>query len=121
MGEDFIENLIYDFDESGLDPRYTVVRCSTQEEAKIFLEYLCQKGVWSKSSIRTLNGFWTQYKSKTCYHVSEPRWCRDDWFINLGEGYKVVDFGDIYISGAEEPATHDCAEMGFDEVMYGVT
>lgn len=87
-------SLLEDFDESGLDTSRTVVRCITQDEANIFLDYLCCKRIWNKGNARILKDRWKEYGSSTCYHISRDSWCHDSWYeLN---GFDVVDFCEIY-------------------------
>ena len=51
-------DLISRFDVDNLDPCNTVVRCRTQEEADIFLEYLYLKGVRDAHGTERLRGLW---------------------------------------------------------------
>ena len=48
-----IASEITNFNTKGLQYD-TVVRCNTQEEADLLLEYLAFKGVWSESNIKIL-------------------------------------------------------------------
>ena len=89
------------FDESGFDPRHTVVRCATQDEANIFIDYLCLKGVRDPDSSAKLKSAWVKYKGSTCYHLSECRWCYESWYAENCPELRIVDFCDIYTPPAE--------------------
>ena len=90
------EELLNDFDEGGLDPDNTVVRCSSQYEAEIFLEYLCAKGAWSKEDIEVLKEGWGDHEHQTCYHLSGHGWCYDSWYEKNRPSFLIVDFCDIH-------------------------
>lgn len=107
------EELLNDFDESGLDPMRTVVRCATKEEAYTFLRYLNAKGVWNKKEIESLICDWYQYGSSTCYHLSEPRWCNVTWYER---SYRIVDFCHIHKKSKEKMGS----TFSFDAFMQGV-
>ena len=91
--------LLGHFDESGLDPSSTVVRCATQDEADIFLEYLRVKGVWKR--VDKLKELWECDGASTCYHLGEPRWCYDSWYAENCPEIRIVDFCDIYTPPTE--------------------
>lgn len=93
----------YTFDVSGLDIDNTVVRCATQDEANIFLDYLCSQGVRDKENLRRLKECWEEHGSATCYHLSKRRWCYDSWYRENYPEICIVDFGDIYVGA-------NCAE-----------
>lgn len=107
-------DLINGFDISGLDPKTTVVRCATQEEADIFLEYLRLKGVWESYQTRRLSERWEDYHKTTCYHLSLKNWCYDEYYYRAYPHWQIVDFCDIYC-----PQTSDPPEiaLGFDELF----
>lgn len=107
-------DLINDFDTSGLDPDNTVVRCATQEEADIFLEYLRLKGVWRRDQTRALSRSWKDYRDTTCYHLSLASWCYDEYYCSSYPHFQIVDFCDIYC-----PQTSKTLEItiGFDELF----
>ena len=107
-------DLINDFDISGLDPKLTVVRCKTQEEADIFLEYLCVTWVWRVDQIRVLRNRWKEYGDATCYHLSEMSWCNDEYYRRMCPYWQIVDFCDIYCP--RESYILDIA-LGFDELF----
>lgn len=109
------ENILNDFDESGFDPQKTVVRCATQEEADIFLEYLNAKGVWSESHVKILKKRWSDYGSETCYHLSEPAWCYASYYATEYSDYDIVDFCDIHKAAQESDIT-DIA-YGYDQLF----
>lgn len=111
------ENILNDFDENGFDPQNTVVRCATQEEADIFLEYLNAKGVWNKEQIAGLSRRWHEYGSSSCYHFSQNSWCYDSYYKNYSR-YEIIDFCDIYKK--TNPIVDADLALGFDEVMQGV-
>lgn len=90
------EDLLNAFDESGIDPQHTVVRCETQEEADIFLEYLHQKGVYGRKTIQELSRKWEGYGSETCYRFSKSGWCYARYYREDCLGISIVDFCDIY-------------------------
>lgn len=108
------DGLINDFDTSGLDPDSTVVRCATQEEADIFLEYLRLKGVWRRDQIQELSRRWEDYRDTTCYHLSSPGWCYDTYYYGEYPHYQIVDFCDIYCPQASNPLK---ITLGFDELF----
>lgn len=105
-------DLINDFDISGLDPRLTAVRCKTQEEADLFLEYLCARGNFTKESGSALSRYWRDYCSSTCYRLFGVGYCDDSFYLR--HEWTVVDFCDIY-----HPQTNDPLDIafGFDELF----
>ena len=107
-------SLINDFDTSGLDPKTTVVRCATQEEADIFLEYLRLKGVWKRDQIWKLSGRWKDYRETTCYHLSLTSWCYDEYYYRMYPRWQIVDFHDIYCPQTSNPLE---IALGFDELF----
>lgn len=107
-------DLINDFDTSGLDPELTVVRCQTQEEADIFLEYLRLKGVWERGSTRELSRRWKDYRETTCYHLSLKNWCYDEYYYRAYPHWQIVDFCDIYYPQTSNPLE---IALGFDELF----
>lgn len=112
------DDLLDLFDECGLDPRNTVVRCETVCEAEIFLKYLVAKGVRSPETVYPLLSRWKEEGSSTCYHLSRESWCRQSWYEANMPGVCIVSFSDIY-----KPVQHvDAATLkfSFDELMQGV-
>lgn len=107
-------SLINDFDTSGLDSELTVVRCKTQEEADIFLEYLRLKGVWRRDQIRKLSRRWKDYCGTTCYHLSLTSWCYDEYYYRTRPNWQIVDFCDIYCPQTSNPLE---IALGFDELF----
>lgn len=103
------------FDVSGLDPACTVVRCRTQEEADLFLDYLQDINVWGKRHIETLKKQWCKHGSSACYHLSQPRYCYDSWYVQNCPEYKIIDFSDIY-KGCQQQEMCDFA-YGFEELF----
>ena len=103
------------FDVSGLDPAYTVVRCRTQEEADLFLDYLQDINAWEERDIKYLKKYWCEHGSSTCYRLSQPRYCYDSWYEQNCPGYKIIDFSDIY-KGCQEREMCDFA-YGFEELF----
>ena len=105
-------SLINDFDTSGLDPKLTVVRCKTQEEANLFLEYRYVRGDFRQGSRDALSRYWREYCSSTCYRLYGVGYCDDSYYLR--EGWTVVDFCDIY-----HPQTNDPMDitLGFDELF----
>lgn len=110
------DDLLDNFDVSGLDASNTVVRCDTQEEADILLKYLNAKGVWSEQQISSLSKRWADYGSSTCYHLSLPSWCYVDYYKRNYPEWCIVDFCHIYQQSLEEPSL----EFSFDELMQGI-
>jgi hypothetical protein len=111
-------DLLSAFDDSGLDLNNTVVRCSTQEEADMFLKYLYLKAVWEADNVDTLSDCWENFGSATCYHISERSWCYDSWYKDNCPDYRIVDFWDIY-KGNNQHEEQGCV-ISFDELMQGV-
>lgn len=107
-------SLINDFDTSGLDPELTVVRCKTQEEADIFLEYLRLKGVWRRAQLRELSRRWKDYCETTCYHLSSATWCYDEYYRRVYPDWQIVDFCDIYCPQASNSIE---ITLGFDKLF----
>ena len=99
-------DLINDFDISGLDPKLTAVRCKTQEEADLFLEYRCARGDFTKESGIALSRYWREYCSSTCYRLHGVGYCNDSFYLE--KGWTVVDFCDIY-----RPQTNDPLNIAF--------
>lgn len=91
------ENLINNFDLSSIDPSTTVVRCETQDEADVFLDYLFVKGVWDKKQISNLKDRWEERESETCYHLTQRSWCYASWYAETHPELSIVDFCDIYV------------------------
>ena len=110
------KDLLNDFDETGLDPENTVVRCYSQEEADIFLKYLHRKGVWDSTSIRKLSDYWCQFGSDTCYHISRMSWCDTSYYIEHRPEYCIINFCDIYKGVIAQYEEIDYA-ISFDEIM----
>lgn len=107
-------DLINDFDISGPDPKNTVVRCATQEEADIFLEYLRFKEVWRRDQIRELSRRWKDYRETTCYHLSSTSWCYDEYYYRMYPHWQIVDFCDIYCPQTSNPPE---ITLGFDKLF----
>ena len=117
------EELLNDFDESGLDPNKTVIRCSSQYEANVFLKYLCAKGVWDEFSATRLIERWDEHKQSTCYHLSSKRWCSDFWYEEFEPSFRIVDFCDIYIGNHDiggNPNAEVIMALTFDELMRDI-
>ena len=110
MGADILN----DFNFSGVDPSKTVVRCATQEEADIFLEYLGEKGVWDWTSVDSVANQWSKYGNSTCYHISKNNWCYDRWYREMSPELFIIDFCEVYKPKKSEP------KISFEEAMYGV-
>lgn len=113
------EDFLKEFDESGLDPANTVVRCASQTEADIFLEYLCAKGVWDKFQISSISRSWDEFTFSTCYHLSKQSWCDDNWYKEREPHIRIIDFCDIYKESKqneESKATY----ISFDELIRGI-
>ena len=89
------KKLLDSFDTSNMSRR-TVVRCATQEEADILLEYLCLKGVWNFTEMEILKRHWGDYGCSTCYNLFKASWCYDSWYEENMHGICIVDFCDIY-------------------------
>ena len=106
------DGLINDFDTSGLDPTLTVVRCKTQEEANLFLEYQYVRGDFLQSSRDALSRSWCKYCGSTCYRLYGAGYCNDSYY--LGQGWTVVDFCDIYLPRTNDPMD---ITLGFDELF----
>jgi hypothetical protein len=90
-----VSDLIYDFDITGLDPERTVVKCATQEDADIFLRYLVESCVYMADEAAFLSRHWRSHGSSTCYHLSQQRWCNEN-FYRLKTNFAIVNFADIY-------------------------
>ena len=105
-------DLIKDFDTSGLDPKLTVVRCKTQEEADLFLEYRYVRGDFQQGSRDALSRCWCKYCGSTCYRLYGVGYCDDSYY--LGQGWTVVDFCDIYHPQANKPLN---IEYSYDELF----
>ena len=99
------KHLLQYIDVTGLDPMKTVVRCATQDEANIFLDYLRSKGVWN--SIEGLKEKWCENRDRTCYHLALARWCSDVWYERTCPQFRIVDFCDIYKYPVTEPGNVD--------------
>ena len=99
-----------EFDISEYDIDNTVVRCSTQEEADEFLEYLYRKGVWRKEDAISVGRNWNYYGDTTCYHISKKEWCYDSWFVEE-YGYTVIDFFDLRNKPNPKEITFSFEEM----------
>lgn len=113
------EELLKDFDESGLDPLNTVVRCRTQTEAEIFLKYLCAKGVRHNKDIAILKDSWMEHQEHTCYHISKQSWCYDTWYMENRPEYHISDFCDVYKCQICDNNTDP--PMSFDDLINGVS
>ena len=111
------EDLLESFDESGLDPRNTVVRCETVHDAEIFIKYLIAKGVRRQGNMDKLLSRWHEYGSSTCYHLSEVSWCRQSWYEQI-PGICIVSFSEIY--KPTQPVEDTALKLSFDELMRGV-
>ena len=101
----------------GYNPLETVVRCSDLSEARIFLNYLCDKGVWTKDQIALLIGFYDMYKDGSCYHFSRTEWCSESYYREHRKDYKIVNFCDIY--AGNKANVFDFA-ISFDSMMNGI-
>lgn len=104
------------FDISGLDPDNTVVRCETQEEADILLEYLNHRGVWDATSVMHLKDRWCDYGSSSCYHLSTCSWCYASYYAENYPEYRIVDFCDIYFK-SQEDEIYDIV-YSYDELFH---
>lgn len=107
-------DIISRFDVDNLDPCNTVVRCRTQEEADIFLEYLYLKGVRDAHGTERLRGLWKKYEGETCYHLSVPRWCHSGYYKETSN-FTIVDFSEIYIGNEELEAAS--VVIGYDDLF----
>ena len=106
---------IDEFNVSWLDQHNTVVRCATQEEADLFLEYLQAKGVWEPKQIEILKDRWDEYGDSTCYHLSERSWCYASYYASEYPHYDIVDFCDIH----NESQKRDIRDItyGYDQLF----
>ena len=113
MVDNFAKNLM----QIGYDPRKTVVQCHTLVEAKIFLDYLVEKGVWERVQASVAERFYDKCTSCACYHFSSREWDEESWYRKNRKDYKIVNFCDIYEDYRAK--VFDFA-IGFDELMNGV-
>lgn len=109
-----IASEITNFNTKGLQYD-TVVRCNTQEEADLLLEYLAFKGVWSESNIKILKKRWSECGNQACYHISEPSWSRESYYATRYPSYDIVDFCDIYKVAQEGDITD--ITYGYDQLF----
>lgn len=111
------KDILNEFDETGLDPLKTVVRCESQHEADIFLDYLNTKGVWNQTDIRELKRRWIEHDSSTCYHLSQQRWARAGYYEEMHPEIVIVDFRDIY---KPEPEVDISQILSFDDFIMTI-
>ena len=113
-----MQELLNRFDETGLDPKNTVVRCETQDEVNLFLDYLCCKGIWTEPQISYLKQHCFDKEGLICYHISRQSWCNDRWYKIHRPEYSIVDFCDVY----QYPNTDDTPvaahiSISYDDIM----
>lgn len=101
------DGLINDFDTGWLASFSSVaIRCTTQEEADLFLDYQHARGEIGAGTADRLKSYWREYLDLTCYRLYGAGYCYDQWYLR--EGVTVVDFCDIY-----HPQTPDPPEVAF--------
>lgn len=106
-------DLINDFDTDWLSSFSSVViRCTTQEEADLFLDYQHARGDIVAGVAKLLKSYWCESLNSTCYRLHGVGYGDVDWYLR--KGFTVVDFREIY-----HPQTIDPPEVtfGFDELF----
>lgn len=83
------------FDFSGIDPKNTVVRCESQDEADVLIQYLVACGLYNQAQAKHLSAQWERYNWTSCYHLVFQSWCYDSWY-EQNSSYKIVNFRDVY-------------------------
>ena len=107
------DGLINDFDTGWLASFSSVViRCTTQEEADLFLDYQHARGEIGAGAADRFKNYWCEYRDLTCYRLYGTGYCYDQWYLR--EGYTVVDFQNIYQPQASKPLN---IEYGYDKLF----
>lgn len=71
-----------------------VMHCKTEEEAKIFCNYLNSIGrTWSAGNSYFLETYWNKYKKSTCYSFNTGTYCFKAYYEQ--EGYIILEFEDF--------------------------
>lgn len=107
------DGLINDFDTDWLASFSSVaIRCTTQEEADLFLDYQHARGEIGAGVAERLKSYWCESLNSTCYRLHGAGYSDAGWYLR--EGVTVVDFREIY-----HPQTPDLPEVtfGFDELF----
>ena len=106
-------DLINDFDTGWLASFSSVaIRCTTQEEADLFLDYQHARGEIGADAAERLKSYWYENLNSTCYRLYGVGYCDAQWYLR--QGYTVVDFQDIYQQQASKPLN---IEYGYDELF----
>lgn len=106
-------DLINDFDTDWLASFSSVaIRCTTQEEADLFLDYQHARGEIGAGAAEGLKGYWHEHLNSTCYRLHGVGYCNDSYYLR--RGWTVVDFRDIYQPQASKPLN---IEYGYDELF----
>ena len=81
------------FDINNYKGRY-VMHCKTDEEAKVFCDYLHSKGkMWNINIPYKHHTNWNYHTVKTCYNFNEGFYDTIDHYI--GVGYTILEFSDF--------------------------
>lgn len=107
------DSLINDFDTAWLAPVSPVaIRCTTQEEADLFLDYQHARGEIGADVAERLKSYWYESLDSTCYRLYGVGHCDVRWYLR--EGVTVVDFQDIYRPQTNKPLN---IEYSYDELF----
>ena len=106
-------DLINDFDTGWLAPLSSVaIRCTTQEEADLFLDYQHARGEIGADVAERLKRCWFEGLNSTCYRLYGAGYADAGWYLR--EGITVVDFQDIYHPQTNRPLN---IEYSYDELF----
>lgn len=106
-------DLINDFDTGWLASFSSVaIRCTTQEEADLFLDYQHARGEIGAGTADRLKSYWYENLDSTCYRLYGAGYCDAQWYLE--RGVTVVDFQDIYHPQTNKPLN---IEYGYDELF----
>ena len=80
---------LFNINDYNNDGKY-VMRCKTEEEANIFLEYLDSLGLkWRGGRSYLDKNNWREYREDTCYNFASGTYGDKDYFVN--DGYEILE------------------------------
>lgn len=83
-----------------------VMHCKTEEEAKIFCEYLHSIGhKWINDISYLSKNYWDTYEESTCYNFNRDQYCNKEYFEE--KGYTFLEMEDFIDKEEDEPNNSD--------------
>lgn len=95
-------NFVDVFNVDGLDRNSTLIRCTTQEEWDILLDYIVATGVRSIETAIVLSKRFEEESGRSsdgavCHGLGDTKWGYDDYFFRNYPDHDIVDFCEIYL------------------------